>query len=235
MPAEVSTERIELPVSDGTKMGAFLAKPRGAGRHPGLIVYQEAFGVNAHIRNVAERFAQQGYVALAPELYHRVAPGFEGRYDDFGPIKDLMAKLTPEGLEADVKAAYAALAARPEALPEKTACVGFCMGGRMAFLTASLVPVKAAVSFYGAGMALERAKDVTAPLLMFWGLLDKHIPEEVIASVDSALTKAGKAFTDVRFAKADHGFFCDARPSYNPDAARQAFALTLEFLKTHAS
>ena len=79
----VKTETVNLQVADGTAMNAFVATPGGDARRPGLLVFQEAFGVNAHIRDVAERFARQGYVAIAPELFHRTAPGFEGAYNDF--------------------------------------------------------------------------------------------------------------------------------------------------------
>lgn len=238
MTSETSIENVELDVEDGTKMRAFVAKPRGgAGRHPGVIVFQEAFGVNKHIRDVAERFAREGFVALAPELYHRFAPAFESGYE--GPQRDAgianLKKLTNEGLQADIKAAHAALTARPDTRGESVSSVGFCLGGRTSFLAAATAPLRAAVSFYGGGMAVERAKDIGAPLLMFWGGLDAHIPASQIDAVGEALRKHDKSFVDVRFSKADHGFFCDARASYNPDAARQAWALTLEFLRTHGA
>ncbi len=233
--SETSIENLELDVEDGTRMRAFVAKPRAPGRHAGLIVFQEAFGVNKHIRDVCERFAREGFVALAPELYHRFAPGFESGYE--GPQRDAgianLKKLTPEGLEADIKAAHAALSARPDVRPESVCAVGFCLGGRTSYLAAAVVPLRAAVSFYGGGMAVDKAPKIGAPLLMFWGGLDANIPETQINAVDEALRKHDKLFVDVRFSKANHGFFCDARASYNPDAARQAWALTLEFLRTH--
>lgn len=237
---ETSIENAELDVADGTRMRAFIAKPRGAGRHPGLLVFQEAFGVNKHIREVCERFAGQGYVALAPELYHRFAPGFECGYEGSQRDEGIahLKKLTVDGLQADVRAAFAALGARADVKPETVACAGFCLGGRVSFLASATVPVRAAVSFYGGAIApslLPMADKVAAPLLMFWGGLDKHIPDAQIASIGEALDRHGKSYVNVRFSKADHGFFCDARASYNPEAARQAWALTLEFLKTHAA
>ncbi len=122
-------------------------------------------------------------------------------------------------------------------LPGDVSCVGFCMGGRAAFVAASLLPLRAAVSFYGAGIApglLERAPQVRAPLLFFWGGRDAHIPPEHVSETARALRAAGKSFVSVEFSRADHGFFCDARPSYDAGAARQAWAHTIEFLKTYS-
>src|SRR6202521_4846674 len=102
----VHTENVTLQVADGTTMNAFVATPADGGKLPGLLVFQEAFGVNPHIRDVTERFAKQGYVAIAPELFHRTAPGFEGSYTDFAPVMPHMQALTPEGLLKDAQAAF---------------------------------------------------------------------------------------------------------------------------------
>src|ERR1700674_4616002 len=102
----VRTQKITLQVSDGTPMKAPPAAPADGGKLPGLLVFQEAFGVNPHIRDVTERFAKQGYVAIAPELFHRTAPGFEGSYTDFAPVMPHMQALTPEGLLKDAQAAF---------------------------------------------------------------------------------------------------------------------------------
>src|SRR2546423_184642 len=123
----VRTEKITLQVSDGTSMNAYAAVPTGGSKLPGLLVFQEAFGVNAHIRDVTERFAKQGYVAIAPELFHRSAPpGFEGSYTDFPSIMPHMQALTTEGLISDSQAAFDWLQKNPSVLPNMTACVGFC-------------------------------------------------------------------------------------------------------------
>jgi carboxymethylenebutenolidase len=149
--------------------------------------------------------------------------------------------LSDAGLDADAGSAYAWLNENLLAPQTPIACVGFCMGGRVSFQTNSLLPVKAAISFYGGGIApnpmvpglLHRAGDLHAPQLLFWGGLDKHIGPEQRQAVTDALGKAGKNFVNVEFANADHGFFCDARPSYNPAAAQQAWALTLAFLNCY--
>jgi carboxymethylenebutenolidase len=117
------------------------------------------------------------------------------------------------------------------------AAIGFCMGGRAAFLADALLPLKAAVSLYGAGIApslLDRAPKLSAPILLMWGGLDKHIPPEQIAAVTSALRAAGKPYVNAEFSEADHGFFNDDRPSFHAASAAQAWALALQFLKSRS-
>ncbi len=97
MEQAIVRERVELKVADGTKMAAYVARPQEEGPHSGVIVLQEAFGVNSHIRDVTERFAREGYVAIAPELFHRTAPGFEGRYDNFASVVPHMKAVTHGG------------------------------------------------------------------------------------------------------------------------------------------
>src|SRR6266566_3922080 len=164
------TENVTLQVADGTTMNAFVATPGDGGKLPGLLVFQEAFGVNPHIRDVTQRFAKQGYVAISPELFHRTGPGFEGTYDNFPACMPHMQALTPDGLIKDVQAAFEWLQKSPRVLPNCTASVGFCMGGRVSFLANSTVPLKAAISFYGGGIApalLPRAPQVHGPMLFF--------------------------------------------------------------------
>jgi carboxymethylenebutenolidase len=234
----IQTEFTTLKVSDGTSMKAFLACPVDPASHPGILVFQEAFGVNPHIREVAQRFAEQGYVALAPELFHRTGPGFEGSYGDFASVMPHVKALQVPQLEADIQAAYQSLSETKDVDARRIACIGFCMGGRVSFLADTIVPLCAAVSFYGGGIApspqgpglLERASELHAPILMFWGGMDKHIGPEQRLAITEALHAAKKRFVNVEFSDADHGFFCNARASYNPAAAQQAWALSLSFL-----
>ena len=219
-------------VSDGTEMRVYVARPASSGKSPAILVFQEAFGVNSHIRDVAERFAKRGYIAAAPELFHRTAPGFEGRYDDFDSVRKHIGALTTEGLEADVRATYEMVKGA-----SRVVCVGFCMGGRVSFIANSVVPLSASVGFYGSVPPdlLSRASRQSGPNLLFWGGLDKHIGEEQRSALRQALTNASKPFVETLFSFADHGFFCDERSSYNPDAARDAWALTTSFLDAHAA
>jgi carboxymethylenebutenolidase len=235
MGTAIAKEKVELRVGDGTKMGAYVARPEGEARG-GVLVFQEAFGVNHHIRNVTERFAAEGYVAIAPELFHRTAPaGFEGSYSDFPAVMPHVKAVTPEGAEADIRAAYDWLGSAAKVQASEISCVGFCMGGRVSFIANSAVRLRAAVSFYGGGIApalLDRAAKVQAPSLLIWGGLDKHIPTEQRRDVTDALSAEKKIYVNVEFSNADHGFFCDERPSFELKSARQAWALTLEFLRS---
>jgi carboxymethylenebutenolidase len=234
---EILSEKVTIDVGDGTSMDAYHAKPQGGGRRPGLLVLQEAFGVNAHIRDVADRFAREGFAALAPELFHRTAPGFEGDYNDFSSVMPHYQAMTVEGLTADLTAAHSWLTERGGVAAGDVSAIGFCLGGRAAFLADAALPLKSAVSFYGAGIApslIDRAPKLSAPILLLWGGLDKHIPPEQIASVTGALRAAGKPFVNVEFSEADHGFFNDDRASFHPASAAQAWALALQFLKSRA-
>lgn len=231
----ITRDTLALPVGDGTTMAAYAARPDDTNPHPGIIVLQEAFGVNSHIRKVTDRLAGQGYVAIAPELYHRTAPGFEGNYQDFTSALPHARAVTLTTAEADLRAAFAWLRARPEVKNDEIFSAGFCMGGKISFLANSLLPLRAAVSFYGGGIApelLDQAATLHGPMLLIWGGLDKHIKPEHRLAVTDALQAQGKIFVNVEFSNADHGFFCDERAAYQPQAARQAWSLVLEFLRS---
>jgi len=229
-------ENVTLKIADGTAMTAYTALPLGGGKLPGLLVFQEAFGVNEHIRDVTRRFAKAGFVAIAPELFHRTGPGFEGKYDNFPACMPHMQGLTPEGLSQDAQAAFDWLQKNTRVRPNCTASVGFCMGGRVSFLANSVAPLKAAISFYGGNIApalLPSAPQLHGPMLFFWGGADAHIPQDQIRAVIDAVRQAKKTFVNVEFSDADHGFFCDERGSYNEAAAKQAWDLSMRFLSTY--
>jgi carboxymethylenebutenolidase len=229
------SQSLQLPVSDGTTMGAYATLPAGPGPFPGLIVFQEAFGVNGHIRDVADRFAREGYAVVAPELFHRTAaPGAEFSYGGFDAVKPHYQAITEAGLEADTRAAWDWLQRQPEVRPGAMACIGYCLGGRAAFLANAVLPFRAAVSYYGGGIAqtlLGRTAELHGPHLFFWGGLDKHILPEHVDAVVASLRQAGKPHTNVVISWADHAFFCDDRPNYNAPAAHESWALTLAFLR----
>jgi carboxymethylenebutenolidase len=232
----MKTERIVIPVRDGTRMGAFLVRPDGEGPFPAIIVLQEVFGVNHHIRSVTERFAREGYLAVAAEMYHRTAPGFEGSYTHMEPSMEQRKKMTREGIRADLEAVYHWLQNDAGTKSDHIGSVGYCMGGSLSFGINTLVPLQAAVSYYGAGIPASWLDDVDklhAPMILYWGMLDKHIGIEEPRKIADRMHAAGKKFTSVDFSFADHGFNCDERASYNPEASRQAWALTLAFFKMH--
>ncbi|HXC87068.1 MAG TPA: dienelactone hydrolase family protein [Candidatus Cybelea sp.] len=238
---EIRSAYVELSVNDGTTMRAWVARPKEEGAYPALLVFQEAFGVNAHIRDIAGRFAREGFVAVAPELFHRTAAGFDGRYDDFPSAVPHMKALNDASMGADLRAAHDWVrGSMGVELP--IFAIGYCMGGRAAFLAALTLPLAGAISYYGGGIApnatnpglLGRASGIQAPLLLFWGGRDKHIPPEQVRAVTDALRAAGKNFVNVEISNADHAFFCDARASYSPAAALLAWPLTLAFLRARS-
>jgi carboxymethylenebutenolidase len=225
---------INLKVSDGTEMTAYTALPNNkSDKLPGIMVWQEAFGVNHHMRKVTSRFAKEGYIAICPELFHRTAPrGFEGDYTNFDTVKPHTSALTNQNLEADINAAWDWITTQQNVDVNKIYCVGYCMGGRVSFITNSILPVKAAVSYYGSGIdgLTDRFANLHGKQLFYWGGLDKHIKSENIQTTLKAMEAAGKDFINVKISYADHGFNCDERASYNQAASEEAWALTLAFL-----
>jgi carboxymethylenebutenolidase len=215
-------------------MRAYVARPETP-NGAALLVLQEAFGVNEHMRTVAKRLAAKGYLAIAPELFHRTGEGFEGSYTDYESVKPHMAALTDEGMASDMFSAHAWLVSQE--IPEnRIGAVGFCMGGRAAFLANLELPLGASASFYGgriAGTLDARAKDLHAPQLFCWGGKDDHILPEETRALSDAVREAGKAYIEATFSDGGHGFACDARDSYHAPSAREAWALTHAFFEEH--
>ena len=233
---EIVTERVEIPLAAGGVMGGYLARPRGAGPFPGVIVYMEIFGVNAHIRDVTERVAREGYVALAPDVFHRSAPGIELGYDEAGMgqgIKLLMQIRADEAI-ADARDAVAYLRERPELRGKKLGVMGFCMGGHLTYLTACETDVAAAASFYGGGIAapqgpgggpgtLSRTPKIRGRVLALFGGKDAMIAPPQVEAIRGALAARGGRDEVVVYPDADHGFFCDQRATYHEASARDAW------------
>ncbi|RZK30445.1 MAG: dienelactone hydrolase family protein, partial [Hymenobacter sp.] len=179
-----------LSVADGTQMHAYVARPQGSGPVPGIILFQEAFGVNGHIRNVADRLAAAGYVVVAPELFHRSAePGLEIPYSEFATLAmPHYGAITADGLNHDMQAAYDWLQSQDDVQQDKIGSIGFCLGGQVSFRANAILPLAAAVSYYGGGThtITDLAKDLHAPHLFFWGGLDEHISKDQIKQVIDA-------------------------------------------------
>ena len=221
---------VSLSVSDGSMMRAYVSQPSSS-PVGGLLLFQEAYGVNAYIRSVADRFAAEGYLVVAPELFHRTAgDGFEAAYTDFETVRPHFSALSEPGLEADARAAFDWL---KTAGVENVSSLGFCMGGRVSFIANSILPLKCAISFYGGGIdaLVSRIPSLHAPMLFFWGGEDMHITRESRQVVREALEAAQASYVETTFADAGHGFFCDARASFHQRSAELAWPLVLEFLK----
>jgi len=229
---------ITLKVDDGTSMRAWAAHPGGNANRSGILVLQDAFGVGGHIRDVAERFSARGYTALAPELFHRTAPGFDGSPDQMEEVMGHVRALTLDGLAADLRASQAWLAARSDVDAGRTAAIGFCMGGRAAFLANAETPLAASISYYGGGIAeslLDRVPSLSGPQLLFWAGRDQRIMPEHVRAVEDALREADKRYASVVFSQAHHSFFNETVGRYDPDAAGQSWALALAFLESYVS
>ena len=233
---EIVTERIEIPITGGGVMGGYLARPEGGERLPAVGVYMEIFGVNSHIREVVERVAREGYVALAPDFFHRSGPGAEYGYDEAGFAQgmQLLNQLAAGEMISDAQATLGYLRTRPDVRGDRIGCMGFCIGGHMTYLTACETDVVAAASFYGGGIAapegpggqdstLGRTGKLSGRLLCLFGEKDAFIPLEQVEEIRGALNATGGGHEVVVYPGADHGFFCDQREAYQPDAASDAW------------
>ncbi len=231
---EIRTARVQIPSLD-ILIDAYLAEPLPKGTFPGIIVFQEVYGVNDHIRQVTDRFAREGFVAIAISLFQRTALGFEVGYSESDlalgrKYKDLT---TASELLADTQAAIAYLQGLPKVNRDRIGCIGFCFGGHVAYLAATLPEIKATASFYGAGIpiftpgggepTLSRTPAIQGRIYLFWGTQDPLIPAEQAKAVEAALLEHHVDHRAFRYG-AGHGFCCDHRSSYNADAAESAWA-----------
>jgi carboxymethylenebutenolidase len=216
---------IELTASDGHKLAAYRADPTGKPRG-GIVVIQEIFGVNSHIKQVADGFAADGYVAIAPALFDRVQKSVDLGYtpEDIAKGREIRGKVTNDMALKDAEAAVKAAAGAG-----KVGIVGYCWGGFVAWLAAAKVPgLSAAVPYYGGGILDNADLKPKVPLMGHFGDKDQHIP------VDGVKQLAEKHKEHQIFIySADHGFNCDHRGSYNAAAAKQARERTLEFFRKH--
>lgn len=231
---EIRTSNVQVSNGDW-QIDAYLAQPDGSGSFPGVVVLQEIFGVNAHIREVTERIAREGYVAIAPALYQRLAPGFQTGYtpEDIKIGKEYKEKTKASELLADIQATIDYLKNLPQVKSNGFGCIGFCFGGHVAYLAATLPDIKATASFYGAGIAnwtpgggeptITRTKDIAGTIYAFFGMEDASIPQEQVDQIAAELIDQHIPHSVFSYDGADHGFFCDHRGSYNPIAAEAAW------------
>ncbi len=230
---EIHTDTVT--VNNGEiKIAAYQATPIGSGPFPGVVVLQEIFGVNSHIRSVTERIAKLGYVAVAPALYQRLAPGFETGYTpkDIEVGRSYVMKTTATELLGDIQATIDYLKSLPN-VKHSFGCIGFCFGGHVSYLAATLKDIKATASFYGAGITsrtfgpgnptITRTPEIKGTIYAFFGMEDASIPAPERDQIEQELEKNHIPHQIFRYDGADHGFFCDQRSSYNPKAASDAW------------
>ena len=213
-----------LMARDGHEFGAYIARPAGRARGA-IVVLQEIFGVNHHIRAVADRFADAGWLAIAPALFDRVARGVELGYTaaDLPAARGTMMQVDTAKALLDIAAATAVVRHAG-----KVAAGGFCWGGRLAWLAGCEQPVSAAVAYYGTRIGQHLPQAPRCPILLHFGERDEHIPPDEIAQIRAACPAA-----EVHLYPAGHGFACDERAGFDAASAALAWQRTQEFLGKH--
>jgi carboxymethylenebutenolidase len=217
------SEWVKLTASDGHELDAYVARPAGE-PFAGLVVLQEIFGVNAHIRSVADGYAKDGFLVVAPALFDRIEKQVELKYEgeDMQKARALSSKLNMEDALKDTAAALDYARTRSG---RKTGVIGYCFGGTVAWLTATRLKVEAAAGYYAGRIGNFIAETPAAPVMLHFGRLDKHIPKEDIDRLQAAHPEV-----QIFWYNADHGFNCDARSSYEPASAKLARERSLPFL-----
>jgi carboxymethylenebutenolidase len=224
---------INIPVSGDDECQGYLALPP-SGSGPGLVVIQEIFGVNAYVRGVAEQFAAQGYVALAPDLFWRIKPRMEIGYQGAERVR---ANQIYDGLDmalalADVTATASYLRGRSE-VRGKVGAVGFCLGGWLTYAAAAARAIDVGVSYYGGGIegALHLADEIVAPMQFHFGEIDPHVPVRVASRLREKF--AGRDAEVYTYPETDHGFNCWERETYHAASSSLAHERALHFLHEH--
>ena len=236
---EITTSTIQLNTPDG-KMDGYEARPKDGGGRPAIIVLMEAFGLNSHIKDVTERVAREGYVAVAPDLYHR-EPERVVAYKELQKAIGIMNRLQDPKVMSDVGAVISHLKSQSYVKAGAIGVTGFCMGGRFTYLAAAHhnKDIKAGVSFYGGGIPmgkpspLDRTGEIGCPIYLFFGAKDPLIPQEHVAQINKALTDKKKTFMMKVYPEAGHGFFCNERESYHADSAKDAWDKFKSFFAQH--
>jgi carboxymethylenebutenolidase len=230
---QIQTKLVQV-TNGNLEIDAYLAIPQGEGKFAGVLVLQEIFGVNSHIQDVTERIAKLGYIAIAPALYQRTIPGFATGYTekDIEIGRSYKEKTTADELLSDIQASIDYMKTLPQIL-DKFGCIGFCFGGHVAYLSATLNDIKAVASFYGAGIVnqtpgggkptITRTKEIKGTIYALFGTEDPLIPLTDVDQIEAELVKHQISHQVLRYQGADHGFFCDSRSNYQQTAAQDAW------------
>jgi carboxymethylenebutenolidase len=246
----MTTQSFTIDVG-GSKMPVYLAPPDEGSPRPAVIVLQEIFGVNTEVKRITDLVASAGYVGLAPNYYHRTHPDLNEPYTPEGLQNGFKAAgaVTRAGLRADLEAARAWLAGQSFVRGDRIATWGFCFGGTVAFFSATLPGIRAAIPFYGGNIAaalpsgepemLADADRIGAPLLLVYGGQDAYIPPEAVERVRSTLTGAHKTFTVQVYSDQDHAFFRESSAKMNGGpqgaAVKDAWNRVQSFLREQLS
>lgn len=240
----ITTEYVDIEV-DRSPMRMLVAAPKAEGVYPGVLFYSDIFQLTGPMVRATARLAGYGFVVAAPEIYHRHEPlGAVIPFDDAGRTRGLEgAANTPVAdFDADARAVLDYLTAHPRVAQGKLAAAGFCLGGHLAFRAAFQEDVRAAACFYGTGIhngklgkdkdagSLEHASEIRGELLMVFGTLDPHIPEDGRTKIENALRAAGVNYS-VKLYPAEHAFMRDEGARYDPESTDAAFADMIELFR----
>lgn len=238
----IQTQNVKIPSGD-INLSAYVATPSAEGNFPAILVIQEIFGVNAHIRDVTERIAKEGYVAIAPAIYQRIAPDFETGYtpEDIKIGKEYKEQTKAEEILQDLQATINYLYTLPQVKKTGVGSMGFCFGGHITYLGAILPEIKATASFYGAGITnwcpgvseptISKTPEIKGTIYAFFGTEDGSIPLTQVKEIEETLQKYKIDHQVFCYEGADHGFFCDQRSSYNKNVAQDAWKKVLALFK----
>lgn len=234
---QVEQTEVLIPTSDG-QMPAFLVTPTEGGQKPAVLLLMEAFGLTPHIRAVAARIANEGYVVVTPDLYYRELPNNTFGYNEVEQAMAMMYHLDfGKPIEEDIRAALTYVKSRSDVFPDRIGVTGFCLGGGLTFLTACKLTaeITAAAPFYGIVLDewIDAVKDITVPVYLFFGGADPFISRDRIQQIESRFKELGKEYTLKVYPDADHGFFCDERSSYNHLAAEDSWRELTQFFHQH--
>jgi len=211
---------IELTASDGHRLSAYLAEPAGKPRG-GIVVIQEIFGVNRHIRAVADRYAGEGYMVIAPALFDRMEPNVDVPYSDLQKAFGYMKSADTDKAVLDIEAAVARLSTAG-----KVGVVGYCWGGTLSFVAAARLKIDAAVAYYGGGIHNLLAEKPRVPVMFHFGEKDTHIPLTAVEAIKVAFPQG-----IYHLYPAEHGFNCTDRASFEPSCSKLALERSVEFFR----
>ena len=240
----ITTDYVDIPV-DGSAMRTFVARPKQEGKFPGILLYSDIFQLTPSTLRCCTRLAGYGFVVAAPEIYHRIEPaGTPFAFDDEGRTRGLAdaAATSVAEFDADCRAALDYLKQHPGVEASRLCATGFCIGGHLAFRAALQPDVQGTVCFYGTGIhdgklgkdenagTLERASDIHGNLLLIFGTLDPHVPEEGRSKIQRELERAGTRFA-VSLYQAEHAFMRDEGPRYDSEATDLAWTEMIRFFR----
>ena len=233
--AGLTIAEVLIPNGAAKPLPAYVARPKGNGRHATIIVVNEIFGIHDYIKDICRRLAKLGYVAVAPDFFYRSGVNLPA-ISDFKQIMPIVAQASDDQVDGDVRATTAWIKQQPFAKAGAIGITGFCWGGSVVWRSAMVNPdIRAGVAWYGrVEKLIARANEVRAPVLGLYGAKDQGIPQDQVQAMAAALEKAGKTGTSIHvYPDAGHGFHADYRDSYNAADAKDGWARMLTHFRAH--